>query len=155
MELGPKGAAVRVETLTIPPLHPMRELRGPAEELRALEAAGANRGEYLRLVVTDQPLTPELADFFQRLAEERGSVLMERLSEFRRFTGEAVTPDERAVQEQPLEELFAAFFAQRSGSELPEEDRALLHRAGELLADGDDVRAQALADFLLGQEVAE
>ena len=155
VELGPKGAAVRVETLTIPPLHPMRELRGPAEELRALEAAGANRGEYLRLVVTDQPLTPELADFFQRLAEERGSVLMERLSEFRRFTGEAVTPDERAVQEQPLEELFAAFFAQRSGSELPEEDRALLHRAGELLADGDDVRAQALADFLLGQEVAE
>ena len=58
VELGPKGAPLRIETRIIPPLHPMREMRGALEELRERELAGSGRGEYLRLVITDRPLTP-------------------------------------------------------------------------------------------------
>lgn len=134
VELGPKGTPVTVETRQIPPLHPLRELRGPLEELREREIAETARGEYLRLVLTDAPLTPEVSDFFQSLAEARGSVLMERTSEYRRFQALPGAPAAEGLRERPLEDLFADFYTERSGGEPPEpEDLALLRRAGELL----------------------
>ena len=162
VELGPKGTPPRIETRVIPPLHPMREMRGAFEQLRDAELARDGRGEYLRLVLTDQPLTPEISDFFQRLAEQRGSVLMERVSEFRRFTEEVGGTDLQAVREKSLEALFADFFADRSGGEPEAADLALLHAAGELLRNRqpdprqrtgvDAETTEALLKFLMGQE---
>ncbi len=163
VELGPKGEPVRIERRVIPPLHPMRELRGPFEELRELELARDSRGEYLRLAITDQAMTPEVSDFFQSLAEQRGSVLMERVSEFRRFAEEVSGTDLQAVREKTLEELFADFFTDRSGGTAPEEeDLALLHEAGELLRSRqpdprqrsavDTETTEALLRFLMRQE---
>lgn len=166
VELGPKGTPPKIETHVIPPLHPMRELRGAFEELRELELARDNRGEYLRLVITDQPLTPEVSDFFQSLAEQRGSVLMERVSEYRRFAEEVNGTDLQAVREKTLEELFADFFMDRSGGDEPEEaDLKLLHEAGELLRSRipdprqrtgvDAETTEALLRFLMRQEGEE
>lgn len=166
VELGAKGTPLHIETLAIPPLHPMREMRGPFGELRELELARDSRGEYLRLVITDQPITPEISDFFQSIAEQRGSVLMERVSEYRRFGEEVTGTDLQAVREKTLEELFADFFTDRSGGEGPEEaDLALLHEAGELLRNRQpDLRqrsaidtgtTEALMRFLMRQEGAE
>ncbi len=166
VELGPKGEPARIEKRLIAPLHPMRELRGPFEELRELELARDSRGEYLRLAVTDRPMTPEISDFFQSLAEQRGSVLMERVSEYRRFAEEVGGTDLQAVREKTLEELFADFFTDRSGGTAPEEaDLALLHEAGELLRSRqpdprqrgavDTETTEALLRFLMRQEGAE
>ena len=166
VELGPKGAPLRIETRIIPPLHPMREMRGALEELRERELAGSGRGEYLRLVITDRPLTPEISDFFQSLAEQRGSILMERVSEFRRYADTVGGTDLQAVREKTLEELFADFFTDRSGGEAPEEaDLALLHEAGELLRSRqpdprqrsavDAETTDALMRFLMRQEGAQ
>lgn len=166
VELGEKGTAPRIETRVIPPLHPMREMRGPYEELRELELARDTRGEYLRLVITDQPMTPEYSDFFQSIAEKRGSVLMERVSEYRRFTEEVSGTDLQAVQEKSLEELFADFWMDRSGGSEPDEaDLSLLHEAGELLRNRlpdprqqtavDSDTTEALLTFLMRQEEAE
>ncbi len=165
VELGPKGTPPRITTLEIPPLHPMRELRGPFEELRDRELAGDRRGEYLRLVITDRPMTPEISDLFQGLAEQRGSVLMERVSEYRRFGEDVSGTDPETARAKPVEELFADFFTDRSGSEPEEADVALLHEAGELLrsrpADPrqrtgvDAETAEALLRFLLRREGAE
>ena len=166
VELGPKGTPPRIETLTIPPLHPMREMRGAFEELREQELSGNARGEYLRLVITDQPLTPEISDFFQSLAEQRGSILMDRTSEYRRFTEDITGTDTQAIREKTLEELFADFYTDRAGGNEPEtQDLALLHEAGELLRNSppavgkrDAVEPEitaALLQYLLGQEGAE
>ena len=166
VELGPKGEPIRIETRVIPPLHPMRELRGDFETLRERELSVSSRGEYLRLVITDQPMTPEISDFFQSLAERRGSILMERVSEYRRFTEEISGTDLQAVREKTLEELFADFFTDRcGGSELAEDDLALLHEAGELLRNRqpnpkqrsaiDAETTDALMRFLTRQEGAE
>ena len=166
VELGPKGAPVHIETRVIPPLHSMREMRGPFEELRELELARSSRGEYLRLVITDQPMTPEISDFFQGLAEQRGSILMERVSEYRRYAEEVTGTDLQAVREKTLEELFADFFTDRSGGTAPEAaDLELLHEAGELLRNRqpnprqrsavDTETADALLRFLMRQEAAE
>ncbi len=164
VELSGKGEPVRIETLTIPPLHPMREIRGPLEEIRAAETARDSRGEYLRLVVTDHPMTPEISDYFQALAESRGSFLLDRVSEYRLFTGSASSPDAQALREKPLEELFADFYSQRSGEPVSEQDRALLHAAGELIRNSrpdprqryaaDQGQVDALLKTLLDQEVS-
>ena len=163
VELGPKGAPVKIETRAIQPLHPMRELRGAFEELRELELARDSRGEYLRLAITDQPLTPEISDFFQNLAEQRGSVLMERVSEYRHFAQEVEGTSREAIREKTVEELFADFFTDRSGGDGPEEaDLMLLHEAGELLRSRlpdprqrtgvDAETTEALLRFLMRQE---
>ena len=134
VEMGKKGAPVQIQTREIAPLHPMREMRGGFEELRERELAEERRNEYLRLVITDRPMTPEISDFFQSLAEQRGSVLMDRCSEYRRFTEDISGADPEAVREKSVEELFSDFFAERSGGNEPEQaDLELLHAAGELL----------------------
>ncbi len=148
VEMGRKGAPLRMETLHIPPLHPMREMRGEFEALREKELAGTGRGEYLRLAVTDRPMTPEIADFFRSLAELRGSILMETVSEYRRFAEPVRGPGSGAEGEKSTEELFAEYYADRSGGETPDEaDMALLRRSGELLRNSPpDPRQRAAVD---------
>ena len=134
VELGCKGSEPVINTFTIPPLHPMREMKGGFEQLREQELERQTRGEYLRLVITDRPLTSEISDFFQELAYSRGSVLMERVSEYRRGFDDISASGAEAVREKTVEELFADFYAERSGGEQPDDfDLDLLHRAGELL----------------------
>ena len=166
VELGAKGAPVRIERQQIAPLHQMRELRGAFAELRQSELDRDSRDEYLRLVITDQPMTPEISDFFQSLAQARGSVLMERVSEFRRFTDDVSGADAGSIREKSVEALFADFYIERSGGEEPEaRDLELLHQAGELLrsrlpdpgarsaADPETVRA--LLQFLMREEAEQ
>ena len=163
VEMGEKGKPLTISTLYIPPLHPMREMRGTVKDLREAELSGDSRNEYLRLVITDQPITPETGAFFQDLAESRGSILMERASEFSHFGSVPDAPDADAVKEKNLEELFADFFTERCGGEAPEEEDAeLLREAGELLRNTppdpkqrnavDSVLTDQLLKFLKEQE---
>ena len=161
VELGEKGTAPVIETLSVPPLHPMRELRGTYDEIAAA-ASEAGRGEYVRLVLTDRPMTPEVSAYFEAFFQARDSVLMERASEYRRFTGEAGSPGLHELEEKSAEELFADFYAERAGGELPEGDIALTRRAAELLrnsdagADGkyvDPALADRILEFLMKEGV--
>lgn len=162
VELGRKGE-VSITTLEIQPLHPMRELRGPFETLREQELAHTRRGEYLRLVLTDRPLTPEAVAFFQSLAASRGSVLMEQTSEYRAYADLLSEASPDTVGDQPLEALFSDFFASRTGSDPDPEELALLHFAGELLRNtpadpkqrsaADPKTTEALLRHLMPREV--
>ena len=105
MELGEKGEPVKIRLQHIPPLHPMRELRGAYEELQAAELQHPRTGEYLRLVLTDRRLSPETCAFFEELARSRGSILMDRSSEYDPFRGEVTAPSTGAVREKRVEEL--------------------------------------------------
>ena len=133
VELDPKGTEARVETLPIPPLHPMRELRGPFEELREAELAVPRRGEYLRLVLTDRRISPEVSAFFDDLFRSRGSILMERCSEYDPWREGESAPSSGAPEQKSICALFGEFFSERSDGEEPsEEDLALLSYAEEL-----------------------
>ena len=158
VELGPKGQ-VSTETFVIPPLHPMRELRGAYEELRDRELAETRTGEYLRLVLTDRRMSPEIGAFFEDLCRARGSILMERCSEYDPFAGRAAALSARAVEQKSVPELFSEFYAARSGGdELSEADRELLERAQQLMEQSDIHEAPAprdmdrLLEFILEQE---
>jgi exonuclease SbcD len=134
VELGEKGSPVSIQTLVIPPLHPMRELRGPFRELRDAELESPRRGEYLRVVLTDQRVSPEIAAFFRELCEGRDSVLMELCSEYAQPAGASGALSRGDVEEKSVEELFADFYTDRSGGVEPTgADRELLGFAGEIL----------------------
>ena len=157
VELGAPGTEARIETLVIPPLHPLRELRGGWQELRDGELQRERRGEYLRVVLTDSRVTPEIGDYFRSLAQARDSRILELASEYDPFTGQ--TGEARGQQEKSVEELFADFYAERCGGDDPsEKDLALLRFAGERLRHREHTEAteqqdvDALLQFVLEQE---
>ena len=87
VELGAPGEEPRISRLSIPALHPLREARGGWEELRETETARESRGEFLRIVLTDSRVTPEIGDFFRELARARDSRVLELVSEYNPFGG--------------------------------------------------------------------
>ena len=159
VELDEKGAPVKIRTLVIPPLHPMREIRGSFEEIREAELSSPRRGEYLRIVLTDRRVGPEVSTFFRELYGSRDSILMELCSDYTQFTGEAGSLNRDDVEQKSVEALFCDFYTERSGDVPPtDEDAALLGHAGELLRHADphcpptaqDV--EKLLDYLKRQE---
>ncbi len=132
VELGAKGDPVKMETQILPALHPMRELRGKYEELRDLALADLRRGEYLRIVLTDRRITQEISAFFQELYSARDSVVLEIVSEYSPFH-DLSSPASAGTEPQSLEDLFAAFYAERRGGDMPDErESEALAFAGEL-----------------------
>ena len=157
--LGAKGETPEIETVHLPSLHPMRELRGGFEELRDRELAAKTRGEYLRIVLTDRRVTPEIAAFFRDLAAARDSVLMELVSEYRPFADAAEATGRDAAKDKSVEELFTDFCAERCGGDLlSEADAELLRRAAELQRHAphrtapEPAEVERLLAFLLEQE---
>ena len=137
IELGAKGVEPAIETMTIQPLHPMCELRGAYDELR-VKASAVENGAYVKIVLTDRPMTPEISAYFQALFESRGSILMERMSEYRRFVDVKDAPESKDLRDKPVEELFTEFYGERNGGELPDEGEiALMHFAAELLRNSE------------------
>ena len=160
VELGEKGAPVRVETLHIPPLHPMREICGAFEDIRDAQLHDTRRGEYLRIVLTDRRVSPEISAFFHELYQSRDSVLMELCSDYTQFSGEAGVLSRGDLEEKSVDNLFCDFYTERSGGVPPtDEDAALLGFAGEILQHAEPHAAptaaeiEKLLDYLTGQEV--
>lgn len=146
VELSEKGAPVKVETLTIEPLHPMRELRGEYEALRGELLADPREGEYLRIVLTDRRVSPEISAFLHELCDSRGSVLMELASDYAQFPGAGRALSRGDVEQKSVDALFCDFYTERSGGVSPDDkDLALLgHAAG--LMERSDPRAVPTAD---------
>ena len=136
VELGEKGTEPQIRTFSVPPLHPMVELRGTYEELLAKSRETAP-GSYVKLVLTDRAITPEISSLFEETFRAKGSILMERISEFKRFTGESTGPELHKLRQKSVEELFADFYTERAGGAPAPEDIALMHRAAELLRNSD------------------
>ena len=175
VELGAKGAPVRIELLPIEPLHRLRMLEGSYEEVRA-ELAGtvqqnadggapslqdadggvpslqdtdggapSPQGEYLSVTLTDRRVTPELAEALRSLCETRGILLMELSSKLREARSEG-TLSSAALRERGLAELFAEFYASRSGGAEPDGAELALLQSAAALAEGADCRTEPEPD---------
>ncbi|MBR6413270.1 MAG: exonuclease SbcCD subunit D [Oscillospiraceae bacterium] len=135
IELGAKGEAPTVRLQPIAPLHPMRIAEGSYADIRAAEALRG--GEYVSVRLTDQRVSPAVADDLHRLFEARGSLLMELGSSFRADCGEAALTS-ATLREKGLAELFADFYTQKTNGAAPNDaELALLNRAAELAASAD------------------
>ena len=159
VELGEKGSAPAVTTLAIPPLHPMRELRGPYDALREELSRDERGGEYLRIVLTDRRVSPEISAFLHALCDSRGSILMELSSEFVPSAGRGGALSRGDLEEKSIEALFRDFYTERNGGVSPDEGDAALLSFPAGLMQGADVHAaptekeiEALLSFVTGEE---
>ena len=156
-----KGGKVQIERQDIEPLHRMREIRGTYEEIREAAASHPWENEYLKVILTDQRITPLVSDFIHESAKAHGSTVMELTSEFSAFTGDAVFSATKDMHEKPVEQLFADFYRDRhNGVEADEQDLELMAFVGELTRNGaetqeapDEKAFRKILDFVLGQGV--
>lgn len=168
--LGEKGGEIRMERQEIPPLHRMREIRGTYEEIRTEALAKPWEKEYLKIVLTDTRITPEISDFLHGIARAHESSVMELTSDYRMFTGDASAKGAKEMRDKPVEELFADFYKERNGGIDPTaEDLELLSFAGELTRASElgadaaekakreekDQNARKILDYILKQEAAQ
>lgn len=114
-----------ISTLPLTPLHPMRELRGPLEELVKPDIVAAGSPEdYLRVTLTDER-GPENAA--SRLRAVYPNLMRLEFDNRRTRQGE-LQLDEDWEEELPLEALFAEFFEKQNGRTLEPESLALLEQ---------------------------
>ena len=156
-----KGGEISVELQKIEPLHRMREVRGTYDEIRKAAVSSPSRDEYLKVILTDQRITPLISDFIHETAKASGSTVMELTSEYNAFAGDAVFRDTKDMREKPVEELFADFYRDRnSGAGADEKDLELMayvgemtRRAAETQEEPDEKMFRKILDYVLGQEV--
>lgn len=159
VELGAKGIAPKMTANVIPPLHPMREIRGTYTELQAAELQNASQGEYIRVILTDRRPEPEIYNFFHSLFKNRNSIVLELISQYNPFHGESGAPAATPAEEKTLEDLFMEFYSERCNGQSPSrQEQALLRFAGELVRHSTQTdsaqQAAALRKFALEQEAA-
>ena len=154
-----KGGTVGIGRVAIPPLHRMREIRDGYEKIRLAMQQNPWKNEYLKIVLTDRRITPEISDFLHETARAGGSEIMELSSEFSSFTGEASLSGSREIREKSVEELFAGFYTERNDGVEPDgRDLALMAYVGELTRAAQDAEpteeeCRKILQFVLGQEV--
>ena len=153
VELKEKGS-LQVQTLTIPPLHPLKEIRGKLSEILQAEPVSHS---YVRAVVADQRITPEISDTLAKMFSDHDSILMELTSAYENYSAAEEGADYASAGEKPLEELFAGFYAARNhGSEPDDTQMAVLKKAAEIIDSSDmheplsDRETDALMTYLSG-----
>ncbi|MBQ9060778.1 MAG: exonuclease SbcCD subunit D [Firmicutes bacterium] len=129
-----KGQPARIRTLPIRPLHAMRLIEGKRQEVYDLLEADEGRDEYVGITLTDERVTPETAGYLRGILQLRGSRLLQLQSTFAEFAGKGAFAAAEAVREKAVEDLFADFYEEQTGGDLPDEDEyELLKFAAELI----------------------
>lgn len=119
-------AGVEIETVEIPQLHGMRELKG---RLGDILAAAEESDDYIKVVLTDDvpPVSP-----MERLGVYYKNILRLELE----LKGASVAETADVRQKQPME-LFADFYRQMTGAEITEEMLEMAKDAYETVQEGD------------------
>lgn len=163
VELGEKGSGAEITPVPISPLHPMREIMGTREEILDEAEKGKEEKEYLKVVVTDARITPELSETLRELFGKRGSLIMELVSSFREFGAVSVLPGDRS-EAKAIEEYFVELYRERKAQAEPDEkdmevfrfaagqvrDRQSAENGEEMLEED----AEELLAYILEQEEA-
>lgn len=147
VELGEKGSGVKITPLSVRPLHPMREIRGTYETILESLEQEKSGGEYLKIVVTDSRITPEMSELLRERCGSRDSIVMELVSEFREFDAVSALTGEYS-REKLIEDYFVELYRERKGqAEPPEKDLALFQFAAEQTRDRElsEKREESLA----------
>jgi len=156
-----KDGKIIIERQEIEPLHRMREIRDSYDRIREQFVSSPCRNEYLKVVLTDQRISPMISDFIHENAKALGSTVLELTSEYNAFTGEAELTATKEIHEKPIEALFADFYRERNnGTEADAAELELMAKIGEMTRNApvgqarpDDKDFQTILDFVLRQEV--
>lgn len=157
-----KNTEAELETLVIEPLHKMREIKGSYEDVKKELEDNRYAEEYLRVVITDRRISPEISEFIRILCKNRNSIVMELVSEYREHGITEWADRESRNGSKPVEEYFEELYIQRNYQTEPDDkDRSLFRFIGEQVRHADEAKKNSepderevdkLLDFLLKQE---
>ena len=120
--LNAKGEEVQINMIPIKPLHRMRYFVDTKENIyRDIEAI-TEREEYIGIVLSDERVKPEIYNYLKQLIESKGSMLLELLSSYTKYSNDVSAIDVDTVKEKPLEDLFADLYTDRRGGKTPEDE---------------------------------
>lgn len=131
--------SVRIATIPLAPLHDMREIRGPIDQLLSPQVyESADRNDYLHVILTDQK---EILDAIGRLRDVYPNIM--RL-DFEAGKQDVQAEEEIRLEEKTPEELFAEFFRRQNGFEMSGDQRELVNAlwTGEGYGNSSDARAE-------------
>lgn len=157
-----KGAPVSIKTIVIDPLHRMREIKGSYDEVKKELEDHRYAEEYLRVVITDRRISPEISELIRSLCKGRNSIVMELVSEHREHGITELADGKSTDGNRTVEEYFEELYIQRNHETEPEEkDRSLFRFIGEQVRHADEVKKKSepdekevdkLLNYLLSQE---
>lgn len=128
-ELKEKGR-VEISAVPLTPLREMREIRGPIAELtKAENVLPALRNDYIRAVLTDDHAVADAADRLRAVYPNLMCILFEGTRNGQ--AGPSRTAASGNVSTRTPQDLFAEFYRNQNGRELPENERAVLDKAVE------------------------
>lgn len=127
VEVKEKGQAVQTEIIPIKPLHNVRVITDTYENIISSETCNQARGEYLKAVITDKKITPEITEELRTLAYSHGSIMLEIVSSYGRSEYSSEVTSQDYNPEKSLNELFSEFYAfQNHGAEPDDEDLEII-----------------------------
>lgn len=125
--LGAKDSEPEIDYLDLTPLHDMREIRGPLDELVAEDVvAAAPADDYLHVTLTDE--NPPL-DALARLRAVYPNVMTLDFDNARTRAAETSQVGQGTDKEASPLELFRTFFAEQNGSDLTPTQDKIVRRA--------------------------
>ena len=117
--IGKKGEGISTQTIAIPPLHKVRYIKKPRQEIYDLLKDDPGRNEYIGIDITDERRTPEVEAYLRGLIESRGSVLLSITSSKASDTVSLASAEAQAVKEKAIEDLFSDFYTSQNGDNSP------------------------------------
>ncbi len=154
------AGTVTSQVEVLQPLHSMRRLEDSYENILQDLLSHPRQKEFLRIVLMDQKITPEISSYLRELCRMRGSVLMELLSEHTDYSQSGGHASRKDTEEKSIEELFVQFYEDRcQAAEPTKEEMGILSAAGDILrrapaqtSDPSEEDIQKLLQFALTQE---
>ena len=142
VSMGEKNKEIHMETLVIEPLHKMREIKGSYAGVKEEIEKQRSTEEYLRVVITDQRISPEISESVRNLCRSRNSIVMELVSEYREY-GDVSDVEKRTGEKKSVEEYFEELYKQRNHENEPDEkDQKLFAFVGEQVRHADETEKQ-------------
>ena len=129
VELGPKGS-VAIELVPIEPLHDMRSIRGPLEELvQPAVVQDVDPNDYLQVVLTDEHPPLNALDRLRAVYPNVMSLEYDNRRTRARGIGDQALDD--SFTERPLGEVFEEFYRLQNDQELTDHQRTAVTAALE------------------------
>lgn len=162
VELGEKGSDIKIQTQYIEPLHKMRIVKGTYAEICAELEENRYEGEYIKVVVTDQRISPSISEYVKELCRQRNSIVMELQSSYHMMGNVGDTMESSVSSGKQVEEYFEELYRERLEDIEPDEkEQALFQFIGEQVRSVDFAEKQRepgaaevdkLLAFLMEQE---
>ncbi len=147
VEIGEKGTETSTEIIPIEPLHKVKVLKGAYEDI-VKELHSYSGKDYLKAVITDQKITPDISEHLRELADSKGSFMLEINSTYGadHRISDTMKPGDFSTSVS-LTDLFADFYSLQKNDVQPDEkDIELINLIQEFM-DTKDV--SEIADMII------